>query len=106
MKRRTMFSNAFCSRRLKAISDPTRWGILVQLLAGPKNVTELNAVLKTEPTLLSHHLRTLREEGFVDVIPEGKNRRYRLNRSIESTPSGRSIDLGCCRLELDKSFPH
>jgi ArsR family transcriptional regulator len=73
-------------------------------MTGSKNVGELNASLKLDLTLLSHHLRILREEGFVECLREGKNRRYRLARQVELTPSGRGIDLGCCRLELNE-FP-
>ena len=99
------FSPAFCSRKLWAIGDPTRWAILTQLLGGPKNVGELNSAVKVEPTLLSHHLKTLRQEKFVECTREGKTRLYRLAREVEMRPSGRGIDLGCCRLELDQNFP-
>jgi ArsR family transcriptional regulator len=105
MPSKTQFSSSFCSQRLKAIADPTRWTVLAQLISGPKNVTELNTILKMESTLLSHHLKILRDEGFVESIHVGKSRRYRLAPQVELTPSGRGINLGCCRLELDESFP-
>lgn len=105
MRSKPQFSDSFCSRRLKTISDPTRWSVVAQLVGGPKNVAELNAALKLDETLLSHHLKVLRQEGFVQFVREGKNRRYCLGPEVKLTASGRGIDLGCCQLELDKTFP-
>ena len=102
---KTRFSDSFCSRRLKTISDPTRWSVVAQLVGGGKNVAELNAVLGLDETLLSHHLKILRQEGFVQFVREGKNRRYYLGPDVKLTASGRGIDLGCCQLELDRAFP-
>ena len=98
-----LYPSDFCARRLKAIADPTRWAVITQLIECPKGVTELNASLKVEPTLFSHHLKILRDEGLVESIREGKNKRYRLSPDVELTPSGRGIDLGCCCLELNPS---
>jgi ArsR family transcriptional regulator len=94
------FSSEYCSRRLKAIADPTRWSVLILLLNGPKTVGELNVTLGLDLTLLSHHLKTLREEGFVESTPEGKKRRYHLTQKVKVEPSGRGLDLGCCSLQL------
>lgn len=99
-----VYSSDFCSRRLKAIADPTRWAVIAQLINGPRNVGELNAGLKMESTLLSHHLKILRDEGLVECLREGKNVRYCLAPTIELTPSGRGINLGCCVLELNNPF--
>ncbi len=95
------FSSDYCSRRLKAIADPTRWDVMAQLIEAPRTVGELNDSLRVDQTLLSHHLRILREEGFVEFTREGKKKRYRLSSDVQLTPSGRGIDLGCCRLELN-----
>lgn len=97
------FSSDFCSRRLKAIADPTRWAVIVRLIDGPRNVGELNADLRVESTLLSHHLKILRDEGFVECLREGKNVRYRLSPDVALTPSGRGINLGCCVLRLNEA---
>lgn len=94
------FSSEFCSRQLKTIADATRWSVLLQLMDGPRTVAELNAALGLELTLLSHHLKTLRDEGFVASTPEGKNRRYCLSSKVKLDSSGRGLDLGCCKLEL------
>lgn len=97
----SIYPKDFCSRRLKTIADPTRWAVIAQLIGCPKSVAELNESLKIEPTLLSHHLKILRDEGFVESTREGKNKRYRLSPDVELTPSGGGINLGCCRLELN-----
>jgi ArsR family transcriptional regulator len=94
------YTSDFCSRRLKTIADRTRWDVLVQLVQGARTVTELNGSLRIDQTLLSHHLRILRDEGFVEVTREGKSKRYRLAEAVRPTPSGLGLDLGCCRLEL------
>jgi len=97
------YSSDFCSRRLKAIADPTRWSVIAQLINGPRTVGELNSSLKMESTLFSHHLKILRNEGFVECVREGKNVRYRLAPGVELTPSGRGINLGCCVLRLNET---
>jgi ArsR family transcriptional regulator len=97
------YSSDFCSRRLKAIADPTRWAVVTQLTNGPRNVGELNAELKVESTLLSHHLKILRDEGLVECMREGKNVRYRLAGDVQLTQSGRGINLGCCVLQLNET---
>ena len=98
------YSSEFCSRRLKAIADPTRWAVLMQLTKAPKTVAELNLELGLELPLLSHHLKTLRAEGLVECTHEGKNRRYRLSHEVKLDPSGRGLDLGCCHLELNEGI--
>ncbi|ABK99540.1 ArsR/SmtB family transcription factor [Pelobacter propionicus] len=97
-----VYSTDFCSRRLKAIADPTRWAVVAQLIHGPRTVGELNGVLGMESTLLSHHLKILRDEGLVECLREGKNVRYFLSADVELTPSGRGINLGCCVLQLSE----
>lgn len=98
------YSSAFCSAKLKAIADPTRWAVIAQLLDGPKNVGELNSDLRIDLTLLSHHLKILRDEGFVLCLREGKNMRYRIAPELVLPPPHRGIDLGCCQLELNSNW--
>ena len=93
-------SDNFCAKRLKVVADPSRWAIIMSLMNGPMMVAELLVELDIEQTLLSHHLKTLRDEGFVVSGREGKNVRCRLADNVLITGENPGIDLGCCRLEM------
>ena len=90
-----------CAAMLKALADDTRLAVVRRLLARPCHVGELQAELQIEQSLLSHHLKQLREAGIVESERDGKAVLYRLTTSVESRRRGDVIDLGCCRL----SFP-
>jgi len=61
----------------------------------------MNALLGLEQSLLSHHLKVLRDEGFVMATRDGKAVLYQLESSVLSANGGRAIDLGCCLLSFD-----
>ncbi|MCX7783236.1 MAG: metalloregulator ArsR/SmtB family transcription factor [Meiothermus sp.] len=64
----------------KALSDPTRLGILRLLEGGTRCVCQIQAVLpEIAPNLLSHHLRVLREAGLVRAVKRGRWIDYSLN---------------------------
>jgi DNA-binding transcriptional ArsR family regulator len=63
--------------------------------------SQLNAVLDVEQSLLSHHLKVLREEGFVQATRDGKAVLYTLTPEVQRANSGKAIDLGCCLLCFD-----
>jgi ArsR family transcriptional regulator, nickel/cobalt-responsive transcriptional repressor len=85
-----------CAERLKLLADPTRLAILQLLRSGPRQVGELNAEIDIEQSLLSHHLRKLREARLVFAERAGKAVRYRL-----ALPMGAAaLDLGCCQLNF------
>lgn len=93
--------NSTCSERLKVIADETRLAVLRSLLEGPKRVAEINQPLGIEQTLLSHHLRVLRESGLVVAVREGKGVRYALAPETAAAAQRGELDLGCCRLRFD-----
>lgn len=93
---------ATCSRALKLLADETRIAVIEQLLSGPRHVHEINAELHIDPTLLSHHLRVLREAGLVLTEREGKSILYRLAPEVRLAQRGRAIDFGCCRLSFSR----
>lgn len=101
MSARKVSSQSFCVRQLKILADSTRLAVLELLWSGPKHVGEMNAVLKLEQSLLSHHLKVLREEGFVRATRDGKAVLYQLESAVFCASGGRVIDLGCCRLSFD-----
>jgi DNA-binding transcriptional ArsR family regulator len=51
-----------------------------------------------EQSLLSHHLKVLRKEGFVEAMRDGKAVLYSLTPEVQRANAGRAIDLGCCLL--------
>jgi ArsR family transcriptional regulator len=63
---------------LRLVADPVRARI-VELLAAEQLCTcHLQAVLDAKQTLVSHHLRVLREAGLVEAAPCGRFTYYRL----------------------------
>jgi DNA-binding transcriptional ArsR family regulator len=63
---------------LKALADENRLAIALTLAQSPSNVVELAGALGMGQTLVSHHLKTLREAGLVAVTPIGRSNVYSL----------------------------
>ncbi len=91
---------ATCADKMKVLSDVTRLSVLEELLLGSKNVTEINAVLKIDQSLLSHHLQVLRRAGLVKTTRDGRAIRYEIAPEARSATSGRGLDLGCCQISF------
>lgn len=87
-----------CADRLKVLADETRLAVLRQLLGGPKRVGELNEGIGIEQSLLSHHLRVLRDAGLVMASRDGKAVLYRIAPGVTTARKGHAVDLGCCLL--------
>lgn len=92
---------AGCADKLKVLADPTRLAVLEALLDGPRIVTQLLERVKIEQSLLSHHLKVLRDADLVTGTRDGKAVRYALSPEAVKAVSGKELNLGCCRL----SFP-
>lgn len=90
-----------CAEILKVLADETRLAVVQQLMGGPLRVGEINEELQVESTLLSHHLRVLREAGIVTGEREGKAVVYQLAPNVESKRRGATLELGCCRLVFE-----
>lgn len=90
-----------CAELLRVLADETRLKVVELLMDGPRRVFELNLDLDIEPSLLSHHMRALRDAGVVEVERDGKTRIYSLSPSV-SVPRTRAhaLDLGCCKIEF------
>lgn len=91
-----------CVGRLKVLADETRLAVIASLMQSPRHVGELVDLLDVEQSLMSHHLRILRDAGLVQATRDGKAVLYRLAPSISTTPEGQAIDLGCCRLSFNQ----
>ena len=87
-----------CAHLLKVLADETRLGVVRQLMNRPMHVGEINEDLQVEKTLLSHHLKVLREAGIVEAERDGQAVLYRLSPEVASRKRGQSIDLGCCQI--------
>jgi len=94
-------SQSLCARQLKILADSTRLAVLELLWSGPKHVGEMNTVLGLEQSLLSHHLKVLRDEGFIRATRDGKAVLYQLESAVFYINADRTIDLGCCRLSFN-----
>lgn len=94
-----------CASLLKVLADDTRLAVVQQLIDGPKHVGDINAGLRLEQSLLSHHLRVLRESGLVISQRDGKAVLYRLAPSVEAARTGKAINLGCCFISFEAKKP-
>ena len=63
----------------KALADPTRAAVLLQLQQGPAVPSELAARIGVSRQILSNHLACLRDCGLVVGVPVGRNVRYELS---------------------------
>jgi len=91
-----------CAISLKTVADATRLTVLIALANGSALVGELAHQLNIEQSLLSHHLKTLRDGRFVVSTREGKAVRYALAPNIHISRHGKDhyLDLGCCLIRL------
>jgi DNA-binding transcriptional ArsR family regulator len=94
-------SSSFCVRQLKVLADRTRLSVLKVLMDGPKHVGDINAIVRVEQSLLSHHLKILRDAGLVTTTRDGKAILYHFGATIEPPKNGNKIDLGCCTLSFE-----
>jgi len=65
--------------RFKALSDPHRLRILDRLRGGEQCVCKLTDLLDAGQSLLSFHLKTLKDAGLVTDRREGRWMHYALN---------------------------
>lgn len=90
-----------CAGMLKVLADETRLAVVRQLLESPKHVNEVNASLGLEQSLLSHHLKVLREAGLVEAQRDGKAVLYSLSPRFKAAGHDGAIDLECCLISFN-----
>ena len=88
-------TRAVAAMRFRALGDETRLRILEQLASGERSVSDLMARLDLGQSLMSHHLRILRESGLVTDRREGRWIHYSV-----AEPA-----LAACRLALYEMEP-
>src|SRR5215207_9044454 len=86
---------AVSALRFRALGDETRLRILEHLVAGETSVSDLTDRLGIGQSLMSHHLRILREAGLVADRREGRWVQYAIADSA----------LAACRLALYEIEP-
>ena len=94
-------SEISCASLLKMLADETRLAVVRQLMEGPKHVGEINESLGLEQSLLSHHLKILREAGLVTSERDGKAVLYSLAPEFQRSTRRDAINLGCCLLSFE-----
>lgn len=78
---------------LAVIADPTRFHILSLLAAEELCSIHLQEQLAIRQTLVSHHLKVLREAGLVETSPCGRFTYYRLRAGAFDSLSSLLGDL-------------
>lgn len=94
-------SGVDCAAFLKVLADQTRLAVVKLLIGQALTVGELNESLGVEQTLLSHHLRVLRDAAIVQCQREGRSMRYSLSAQVRSARRGSAIELGCCKIVFE-----
>ena len=91
-------------RFFTTLCNRTRMEIVFSLRARDLNVSKLTRMLGYDQSTISNNLRVLKNCGFVDVLPKGKERVYSLNKkTIE--PLLKLVDKHteeCCSKLVDR----
>jgi DNA-binding transcriptional ArsR family regulator len=66
---------------LRALGNEDRLLIALWLADGARSVRELEEATRMSQSLVSYHLRELREAGLVTASADGRSNRYRLSGS-------------------------
>lgn len=98
-----------CASQLKALADPDRLKLVTCLLEGEKSVSTLAKQGRMSIVKASHHLCVLRAARLVTSRKHGKYVIYSLPSEIATASAKnathRTIDLGCCQLDLVQLSP-
>ena len=86
-----------CADVLKVFADETRLAVVRQLLKGPRYVGEMNDELQIDKTLLSHHLKVLRDAGIaadrMSMRGVGESSPVASNQSAEGRALNRRVEI-------------
>lgn len=83
------------------LADETRLAVMRALMGGDASVGELMESIGVEQSLLSHHLRALRDAGLVVSERQGQSVIYRLSPEVGQNEESKAIMLGCCELNFN-----
>jgi DNA-binding transcriptional ArsR family regulator len=100
---------AQCASKLRALAAPERIKIIRFLATGPRTVTEMAGMLRTDGSNVAHHTTILRRAGLVRGRRAGRFVVYSLRPGV-LVPGHRLgrvfINLGCCRLDVPAEPAH
>jgi ArsR family transcriptional regulator len=68
--------------QLSALGDRVRWAIVRRLRTAPATPTALAKDIRVAPSVLSHHLKVLREAEVIVAVPHGRFIDYALDREV------------------------
>ena len=94
-------ARAIAALRFRALGDETRLRILEALVAGECSVSELTSVVDIGQSLMSHHLRILREAGLVADRRQGRWVQYAIVESALADVKLRIYELEPLRNSVD-----
>ena len=101
VKRNERVNADTCAERLRAVADGERLRIVCLLQAGRRNVSEIAEALGSSLVNASHHLKVLRQAGVLNTERAGRKIYYRLaDGAFPREPD--ELDLGCCRLQIER----
>ncbi|MBK7844645.1 MAG: winged helix-turn-helix transcriptional regulator [Bdellovibrionales bacterium] len=95
---KTMIGNP--SYLFSVIGEQSRLQVLAILLLKPSFVEDIRKKLRIEETLLSKHLKALRDSGLVRVTRHGRKILYEINPLVRKGNSKDSLCLDCCDIKL------
>lgn len=85
---------------LAALSDPNRLAILLAITVRPRSVKALTEALALPQTLVSHHLKALRDARLVTVTAHGRSNVYAPCCGALGEPAGMLAALAAGRTPL------
>jgi ArsR family transcriptional regulator, arsenate/arsenite/antimonite-responsive transcriptional repressor len=107
MSNSTAMDLAGTAQRMKALGDEKRLRILLQLVGGERCVCDLMEELGAAQSLLSFHLKTLKDAGLVTDRREGRWVHYSISaggvaeleeflRTLRETAAAEQSSASCC----------
>lgn len=88
---------------LRALSDENRLAIMLAITERPRSVKELTDLVGLPQTLVSHHLKALRDVGLVGVTAQGRSNIYAMCCATLAEPARLLSELAAGRLDLTTS---